>query len=208
MDKNTEKRKTTLKWVIAAEIIVCYMAVLTAVSYARGPERYMTANEPLLVTEDFTSFAGQPAEPGGAFLLENEAQGTAVGYQAELDLAALENVQISFQAECPAGYAGGILHVDLYNGEAGYDSPEQEFSMTVQAGHNEAAFTLAPGAEHPDTAQLRIFTLDRAGYSLEGVQIHEQRPLPKVSGGIWAGVGACFLLLAGTVICRIIKGKR
>ena len=208
MDKNTEKRKTTLKWVIAAEIIVCYMAVLTAVSYARGPERYKTAHEPLLVTEDFVSFAGQPAEPGGAFLLENEAQGTAVGYQAELDLAALENVQISFQAECPAGYAGGILHVDLYNGEAGYDSPEQEFSMTVQAGHNEAAFTLAPGAEHPDTAQLRIFTLDRAGYSLEGVQIHEQRPLPKVSGGIWAGVGACFLLLAGTVICRIIKGKR
>ena len=184
------------------------MAVLTAVSYARGPARYETAKRPLLATEDFISFAGQPAKPGGEFLLENGTAGTAVGYQAGLDLAALDGVLISFQTECPAEYAGGTLFVDLYNGEAGYDSPEQEFVLTVQAGHNEASFVLEPGPDHPDTVLLRFFTLGRAGYALEDVQIYEQVPMPKVSAGMWIGVGACFLLLAGTAVCRIMKGKK
>ena len=194
-------------WLIVAEAIICYMAVLTAVSYARGPNRYETVEQPLLVTDAFTSFAGQPTEPGGAFFMENETPGTAVGYQAQLNLAELGDVQISFQVECPEGYAGGTLFADLYNSVSGYDAPEQEFSMMLQAGHNAAVFVLDPGLEHPDVAYLRFFTLDRAGYSLENMRIHEQRTLPKIPGGIWIGVGVCFLLLVGTVVCRIIKER-
>ena len=80
--------------------------------------------------------------------------------------------------------------------------------MTVQAGHNEAEFSLDPGWEHPDTALLRFFTLDRAGYALEDVQIHEQTLLPKVSNGLWAGMGVCFLLLAGTAAAALLLRKR
>ena len=81
--------------------------------------------------------------------------------------------------------------MELYNYEAGYDSPEQEYEMTMQAGRNEAEFTLIPGAERPEMAQLRFFTLDRAGYSLEDVRIYGQTVGPKVpvgSGWLWCCV--------------------
>ena len=70
-----EKRKAALKWIIVAEVIVCYMAVLTVVSYARGPVRYETAGEPILTSERFVSFDGALA--GYVLPLNNDAEGTA-----------------------------------------------------------------------------------------------------------------------------------
>lgn len=63
--KEKSSRKTNkawLKWLIIAEIIVCYMAVLTIVSYARGPEKCeIIADSPMISVGDFTSFSGETA---------------------------------------------------------------------------------------------------------------------------------------------------
>lgn len=185
---------------IIAEIIICYLACLTMVSYIRGPEHYRVVTDtPLLQTEDFLTFAGVPAEADGVLSLENAVQGEAAGYMARLRLSGLEQVQVSFQIECPAEFAGGLLSIDLYNFEADYDSLEQEHQLTVQEGNNEVTFWLAPGEDPPEEAFLRIFTLDPAGYRLEDIQVCQGELLPKISAVLWIGVGIWFLLLAGTV---------
>ena len=203
-----EKRKKVLKWVITAEIIIFYMAVLTVVSYIRGPGRFEAVKQTLLTSESFVSFDGEPAGPGDVLSLKNAAPGTAVGYQAEVDLADRDAIQISFHTECPEIYAGSVLHIDLYDPETGYDGPEQEYEMVMQAGENEAAFMLDPGPEHPETAQLRFFTLDRADYQLEGLEILRAKALPKLTTGGWAGVALCFLLLAGTAAYAILPRRK
>jgi len=194
--------------IIIAEIIVCYFACLAVVSHIRAPEQYRVVTEtPLLQTNDFTAFDGKPAEAGGTLPLKNAVPNEAVGYMAKLMLSELEQIQISFQTECPDEFAGGSLSIDLYNFEAGYDNPEQEYQLILQEGHNEAAFHLTPGENPPEEAFLRIFTLDPAGYWLEDVQIYREERLPKVPAGLWIGVGLCFLLLAGTVLMQITKSK-
>lgn len=200
-----KKQRTLLKWIIVAEVIVCYMAVLTVVSYARGPKRYGPAEEPLLTETDFSDINGLPAE--APFTFENQDQGEAEGCLADVDLRAVHGICVSFSANCPAEYAGGILFVDLCNGEIGYDYPEQEYQMTLQTGQNKADFVLDPGQEHPDTAKLRFFTLDAAGYRLENMRIYEDIPLPKVPNGLKFGVGVCFLLLAVTAITGAVGRK-
>ena len=196
------------KVVIITEIIICYMAVLTVVSYARGPERYGPAEEPLLTELDFSDINGLPAELASApFTFESQGQGEAVGCLADVDLRAMHGICVSFSADCPAEYAGGILCVDLCNGETGYDYPEQEYQLTLQAGQNEADFVLDPGQEHPDMAKLRFFTLDAAGYRLENVRIYEDVSLPKVPNGLKIGVGVCILLLAVTATAGAV-GRR
>ena len=204
----TKKQKIKWKWVIVAEIIICYMAMLTMVSYVRGPVRYGPAEEPLLTEADFRDINGLPAEEAGApFTFENQDQGEAVGSLADVDLRGMHGICISFEVDCPEEDAGGILCTDLCNGETGYDHPEQEFDLVMQAGHNEADFILDPGRQHPDTATLRFFTLDTAGYCLENVQIYEEILLPQVPDGLKIGVGACFFLLAVTAFAAA-AGRR
>lgn len=208
MMERTKKQKIKWKWVIIAELIVCYMAVLTVVSYARGPVRYGPAKEPLLTEADFRDINGLPAEEAGApFVFENQTQGEAVGCLADVDLRSLHGICVSFGVDCPAEYAGGILCVDLCNGETGYDGPEQEFDLALLPGPNEADFILDPGPEHPDTATLRFFTVEPAGYQLENVGIYEEVLLPKIPDGLKIGVGTCFMLLAVTVVAWV-AGKR
>ena len=208
MMERTKKEKIKWKWLITAEIIVCYMAVLTVVSYVRGPERYGPAEEPLLTEADFGDINGLPVdEAGEPFTFENQTQGEAVGCLADVDLRGMHGICISFEVDCPEEDAGGILCTDLCNGEIGYDYLEQEYQLTLLPGHNGAGFVLDPGPEHPDTATLRFFTLDKADYRLENVQICEEILLPQVPGGLKIGVGACFLLLAVTAIAAA-AGRR
>lgn len=196
------------KGIIIAEIIICYLAFLTVVSYIRGPERYRTVTDtPLLRSEEFISFAGAPAGTGGGLRLENTASGAAVGYMARLRLTGLEQIYISFQMECPAEFAGGTLVIDLYNSEAEYDNPEQEYRLTIQEGHSEVECQLTPGESPPEEAFLRVFTLDHAGYQLEEIRICRMELLPRVPVGLWVGVGVCYLALAGTGIVWMVNRK-
>lgn len=190
---------TAWKGIIIAEVIVCYLAGLAVVSYIRGPERYQVVEgAPQPQTEEFVSFDGAPAEAGGILALENVDPGKAVGYMTRMRLRESEKIQISFQIECPAEFAGGTLYVDLYNYEAGYDNPEQEYQLIVREGHNEAEFLLTPGERSPEEASLRIFTLDPAGYRLENVRVSCVQQQGKVPVELYIGAILCFVLLAVT----------
>ena len=111
-------------------VIVCYMAILTAISYARGPEHWRPAEPPVLESGAFTSFAGEAAGENGPLPMENGPDGQAVGHQAEVELIGGAALQVSLKVECPAEYAGNTLIVDLYNDQVGYDDPAQERGPT------------------------------------------------------------------------------
>ena len=175
MNKYRERKKQRfhLKILMIFEVIVCYMALLNIVSHARGPQNYdILTDTPLAVVSDFSSFDGGSTEQG--MLLENQTPGTAVGYQAELSLNELESIYISFSVDCPAEYAGGTLIVDLYDYESNYDSPEQEYHLTLQQGVNKAAFSLKPGENAPSNAMLRFFTTDPAKYQLKDINVFHE----------------------------------
>ena len=187
-----------LKWLIIAEIIVCYMAVLTIISYARGPEKFKAMTDsPMIGVGDFISFNGE-AVPGDVLQIVNGTPGTVVGYSAWIALDDLDRVQISFQIDCLPEYAGNVLYVDLYELETGYDNAEQQVSVILQEGRNEVEFSLELGENHPQRAQLRFFTLDSADYTIRDISFLMLKLRPKVSVGIIAGAVVCFLLLAGT----------
>lgn len=200
MIKKNERRKCCLNRLIVIEIVVCYMVLLTIISYARGPERYQAlTSTPLLQSEDFVPYLGDLSKEAGFVFIENETLGIAVGYAAPLELHKDERFQVSFWLDCPAEFAGGALYTDLFNGETAYDSPEQEVCNVLQVGHNEFQFSLDTGENPPDTALLRFFTGDYAGYQLNEIQVCREEMIPKVSKKMWAVLSACLLTLAGTI---------
>lgn len=192
--------KRRFKGLMIVEIIVCYMAFLTIISYARGPERYQVlTSTPLLQSEDFAPYLGDLPKEAGFVFIENVTPGIAVGYAAPLELHAKERFQVSFWVDCAAEFAGGTLYTDLFNGEVAYDSPEQEVCTVLQVGRNEIQFSLGTGEAPPDTALLRFFTGDRAGYQLNDIRVYREEILPKVSKKMWAVLVACVLALVGTI---------
>lgn len=193
------KRDILFKNVLIVEIIICYLAVLTVISYVRGPERYQRAEEPLLTAADFVSFDGSSFF-SDVLDMENDDPSQPIGWQAPITLWGVDRLWCSFWLDCPAESAGGILHIDLYNQDAGYDNPEQEYQATLQPGYNEIEFELSPGVVFPETAQIRFFTWDVAHYTLQDVQICEAYPVPPVPAGVIVGVGFCFCVLFATAI--------
>ena len=200
MRSDAGKRRAWLGRLIVVEMIVCYLAVLALISHARGPEKYWIAEEsPLLAAGDFTSFVGGAAEEGRLRLV-NDMAGQAPGLAAELPLEGLEGIRVAFQVDCPPEYAGGTLVVDLYNAEARYDSAEQEFSLELEPGVNMVERTIDPGESAPGRAQLRIFTLDPAGYGIHELTVCPVEAMPKLGMGLLAAAAACFACLAGSTI--------
>ena len=198
MKKDARKRSAWLGRLMVVEIIVCYMAVLTLVSHARGPEKYRAATDaPLLAADSFTSFTGEPAGEDG-LRLANSTAGQAVGFAAELPLESRERIQAAFLVDCPPEFAGSILHVDLYEPDAGYDNDEQEATLVMQPGLNAVSLTLWTGENAPESSQLRFFTLDLADCGIYDLSICPVEALPKVGRGLLAAVAACFLILAAT----------
>jgi len=192
--KQAKKRTFSLKALLVIEVIICYMAILTVISYWRGPVHYkILADKPLLETTDFVSFGGEPVQNKDVFIFANDTIGNAIGYTADLCLRNLERMSVSFTLDCPGKAAGGILHIDLF--ADGYDSDEQEFKLELQEGLNDVAFSLEPGAEAPESAQLRFFTLDWADYEVQNVRLYAETALPKVSKVLLVGMFACLLVL-------------
>lgn len=196
-------------WRAAAivEVIVCYMAILTVISYARSPERWRPVDPPALESGAFTSFAGETAGGNGPLPMENGSDGQAVGYQAEVDLGGMGTLQVSLKVECPPRAAGGTLHVDLYNHEAWYDDLTQESQVVLQAGINELTLSLDPGQSPPDQALVRLFTLDPAGYQLEDVTVRRMERMPKIPGSVWVGLAVCLALPLVTLAAWAISEK-
>lgn len=210
-DRERKRKRFRLKILLIFEAVVCYMALLNIVSHMRAPQQYGPATDaPLVSVSDFTGFDGGGTEQG--LLLENQAPGTAVGYQAELTLSGLDSIYLRFSVDCPPEYAGGVLTVDLYNYESNYDSIEQDYQISLKAGTNEVEFILKPGEWAPEKAQLRIFTLDAADYEVRDFQAYQGTLLPKVSSAMIAVSVVCFavLCLTGILYYRVenVKNRR
>lgn len=198
MEKRKAREKRIFQWVLGAELIICYMAFLTALSYARGPKNFAPEGEVMVEASAFIPFSGA-WQDGDGFAFPDPLPGESVGFQSEISLVDIDGIQISFALNCPEGFEGGTLHCDLYNFDAGYDSDAQEFNLSVGPGRTEVSFFLEPGSKHPEKAFLRLFTLDRAGYRLEDLRVVRAVELPKVPRGVWLGLGVCFVLTLGTL---------
>lgn len=178
------QRHATMKAILVFELIVSYMALLTMISHARAPEVYRAqTDQPILTASDFLAFSGETAE--GELIFQNDVSGVAVGYQGDLQLTGVERVCVSFSIRCPEAYAGRTVYVDLYNYESGYDSPEQEVALTLREGSYPVEPTLFPGEGAPDSAKLRIFTVESADYLISNVIVCEETPMPKVSTAVY-----------------------
>lgn len=201
------KRHLRLKTVLIVELILCYLALLTLVSYIRAPQEYRAETEsPILLTRDFVSFSGEVA--GDELIVQNDASGAAMGYQSELQLSEIDRLSVSLKINCPEEYAGRTLYVDLYEFESGYDSPEQEAVLITEVGEQEMELTLPTGEQHPENACLRIFTLEDANYSIENVMVCKEIPQPKVSGAMIAVVALIVFTTVGTLVCYIWQLKK
>lgn len=203
MEDRQRKKRTRLKMLWVLEVIVCYLALLTIVSYIRGPQRYETISDlSLIETSGFITLDGIPEESGN-LKLTNPQPGAAVGYAVPIELAGLDGINVQFRIECPAECAGGILLVDLFNQERGYDNVEQEYSYTLLPGTNLVNVSLTPGNNAPEQAFLRIFTGAIANYSIEDLQVNREIPLPKVTPAMAVVfVGSLLILLGTTVLIR------
>lgn len=176
------KRKATLKRVMICELILCYMAILAMISHIRAPQPYETIMKTsLLEINDFESFDGS-AVIGQTMTIKNGAEEQLVGYQAPLQLVGLERIRIMFQIDCDILAEGdNLLSVDLYEAKSGYDFAEQENVLHLKEGINEISVNLPIGENAPDTAMLRLFTLDQADWTIHSFHVYEEVPEPKVT---------------------------
>ena len=199
MRRNNLAKAVKLKQIFILEAVICYIALLTVVSYAKGPARYRTLTDSLLLTsENFTVFAGDVSSERGGLYMENIDPGNSMGYSAPLSLHGLDRVRVKFSLECPEECANGVLHVDLQ--AHGYDNDEQEFFLTLKQGINNVDFSLDPGLDPPQDVMLRIFNLDKAEYSIQDLQVYPETVLPQIPHGMILIVTVIFLVLGSTFI--------
>lgn len=198
MKKKTGRRKTHIKVVLWIETIVCYMALLTIISYIRGPQPYELIPDKTISTASFLSFDGQAA--GQEFLrFQSDVEGALIGYTTQIDLNGLHGLRVSFQIICNAEDRGNVLYVDFYNLEEGYDNPENEFQVILQEGENRIEGDLFPGKDAPQAAQLRIFTLNSSQYDVRELSVMRYEPIPKVTTGMVVAFIISAILLIGTI---------
>lgn len=204
------KQRGIYKAVMIAEIIFLYLSVLNVISHARGPIPYTVDTEnPLVQVEAFTPFFDmEVVGEAGELPILNTTPGVAAGYHAELALDTLGEFQVSFSIDCPAEYADAVLIVDLYNLEENYDTIEQEAQVALKAGRNEVTVKMEPGEQHPDTAQLRIFTVQRLEGYLRDLYVGEVIALEPVTAPMLAVPAVLAVLLIATVVCHLSGQKK
>lgn len=187
-----------MKIFIIAEVIVLYFSILNIISHVCAPIQYEANTEqPLFCAEDFVPLTGDGVQEAGAVLtFYNQVKGTAVGFLADLDLSIRDEIAVQFQIDCPTQFAGGIVFIDLCNGEAGYDYPEQEYQLVLEPGLNRVAFQLNKGENAPEYAQFRIFTLDPADYTVEQLIVADMIARPPYTAPM-----VCVPIIVAIVLC-------
>lgn len=149
--------------------IVFYLGLLAFITVTDASNKYDQIDN-LLSYSDFSVSAGEK----DAHILEDALAftGSQPGdkvFSASVQLTEIELIQVEFTVTCLEQSAGTTLHVDLC--AENYDSDEQEFTATLQAGENVISGIISVGANAPDEAKLRIFTLDPAGYDARNLSI-------------------------------------
>lgn len=152
------------------------------------------------------SFSGERAEKELVF--RNDTSGAAIGYQSTVRLTETDRIAVALTINCSEEYSGHKLYVDLYEGESGYDFPEQEEVLTTEAGAQKIELILFAGEQHPSNAWLRIFTTDQAEYSVDEVVVSKAVPEAKVSA-VMLGITALIVLgTMGTFIYCISEWRK
>lgn len=187
------------KAIIGTLIILIYLTLLTLLSFSRSME-IKTIGENLA---NYTDFLAAGPEEGTAWINESgmhvHDSGTdAKVFSTAISLRDLQKIQVRFNVECPEGFAGTTLHVDLY--ADGYDTDEQEFTVSLRAGKNEVTGIIDKGSIAPEEAQLRIFCLDAVECDISDLSV--QALVESPHGGKLACVIIAVLLV--TILVAII----
>lgn len=201
-NRKIKNKRAFLKGLLIFELIFCYMAALNIVSHLRGPQNYETS-EVLVTVADFVSFSGESVQ-GENLIFDNQTEGTVVGYSTRLSLENIERIRVSYRIDCPTEYVGGTLYNDLYDYDAGYDDPEQEYQLILQQGQNDVTFVLEPGDAAPEAAELRFFTPSAAGYAVVDLQVYSEIPLQKLTVAMLA---AAFIGIAAIAVTAIVRSR-
>lgn len=208
--KEQEKRKLQLKnrrrYTIVVLLLVFYFSLLNVVSHARAPVSYKANTEqPILQASDFQPFFDMGVLSTDSQLpIVNQTANVGAGYAASVSLIGVEGIGISFQIQCPEEYEGKTIIIDLYNLEANYDSIDQEEQLVLQTGQNKIQAQLSPGEYAPESAQLRIFTVETADYVIEDIKVFELAQAPKITMMMLA-VPA---LVAAMLLVTLLAGRK
>ena len=127
---------------------------------------------PVASTGDFEVLSAPETvslEEGHIVLSNPEESVAAIG--TRLDLSDLQKVYVEFTVNCPADCVGTELIVDLFDGDAGYDAPGEEFSTMLRIGLNRIGQVIDKGENAPGEAWLRIFTTQRVEIGIEDVVV-------------------------------------
>jgi len=163
------------KLILIFELLVFYFAVLNIISQARAPVQYRRAEEPFVAASDFSAFSGDVQISDGKIVIRNDTAQQAAGAEANIFLQGVEKLNICFSAQT-ADDTEGLLVVDLYNGEADYDDPEQQCEVVVASASAVIDIELSPGEHAPENACLRFFTTDPVSFQLSDLEVYELRP--------------------------------
>lgn len=205
-----KQKRTQIKWLLTIEVLVFYFCLLNLISHIKGPTPYYIDTSNIIVpSTNFQSFFDMSVSRTDDVLhLLNTTEGTAAGYQSKVRLENCDGIDVSFQIDCPEQYAGSTVVVDLYNAEAGFDSPNQEEPIILTVGQNEIEVILSLDETAPNQACLRIFTLEQADYDIVNLVTYPKMLLPKVSHAIIISVVASGVVLLCTVcFCFVWKNK-
>ncbi len=184
------------KLLLTAELILAYMLVLCMISCLRVYHNN-SRSEMLATAKDFSVSEGTDAAvEGDSLTIRDCGPGNKV-FSLPVSPAETGDIQVSLSLLCPEQYAGTELRIDLF--AAGYDAEEQERVFTLAAGENDLQCTLPVGKHAPQSAQLRIFTVDSAGYRISDVRVERSAPALPPTGELVV-LSALLILCAVAVV--------
>lgn len=173
------------KLVVGALIIMIYFTLLTLMSFLRSTTIKATGED--LVT--FQDFRAEGPEVGKVWIngdgmhIRDENSGDKV-FLGAISLRDVQMLQVQFAVECPENFAGeATLHVDLQ--AYGYDSDEQEFTVSLHGGRNEVSGIIDKGGSAPNEAYFRVFCLDAVQCDITDLSVR------RAEETMHSGMGAC-----------------
>lgn len=169
---NPSKKQSAKEWIIKKrKSIIALVVVLVTVICGTGIglEKVRESNTVVEYSDFYVTTGNGDVHVDESVLSFTGTEAGAKVCAAYISLEGIERINVQFEINCPIESVGSIVHVDLCT--EGYDSDEQEFIAVLQPGRNVISGQLIPGQSAPEWVQLRIFTLDPAGYDVNCLRI-------------------------------------
>lgn len=197
---------TYKKIIVIALSVLLYLVVLVLVNFTHTT-KYAASGESLIHNEEFEVWAGEDKTwADNAGLHFQDAQGSEKALAAPISLESLQQIQVSFCAQCPENFAGtAVLHVDLW--ADGYDADDQEFTVELKAGKNEIEQVIDKGDNAPQEAYARVFCLDPVQCDISDLSVEK---MEKVEHKL--GIDICVVLITILAVALLavvaVRGKK